>query len=371
MSIERQIAFSQIKGLQADTACEILERVGGVDGFFDSSTRLLWDKIGSQRGFCSDAARDSLLAVGGAEKEFCASKNINPIFLEHDAYPTRLRECNDAPLMLYKLGACDLNARHVVSIVGTRRATPYGQRFTSELVAGLADQLDSLVIVSGLAYGIDVAAHLAALQAGVPTVGVLAHGLTTIYPADHRDIAARMVKSNGALVTEYISTAPIHRGNFLARNRIVAGMSDVTVIVESEEKGGSMVTAAIAFAYNREVCTVPARVSDRYSQGPLKLLVTNRASVIRNADDLINLLNWERKPSAVKAPQLIPAKTIESLPNDQRRIAEFLRSHHTAKINDMVTALGIPYSTLSARLMEMEMDDLIIALPGASYSLNI
>ena len=369
--IQRKIAFSQIKGLKLEQGHELIERMGGVDDFFDLSTRKLWDKIGSQKSYCTDASRDALLEIGKREKEFADKNNIDAIFFSDESYPKRLLECSDAPAMLYKLGKCDLNASHIVSIVGTRKATAYGQKLTNDLVAGLAERLDSLVIVSGLAYGIDVAAHKAALQAGVPTVGVVAHGLKTLYPAEHRDIAARMIKNGGALVTEYTSDAPIHRGNFLARNRIVAGMADATVIVESEEKGGAMVTASIAVAYGRDVCAVPGRCTDRFSAGPLKLISTNRAALIRNADDLIALMNWKAKPSAASAPELDFKKSIDSLGTDQRKIVDYLRMKQKATVNEMVADLEIPYALLSARLMELEMDDFVNALPGSAYSINI
>ena len=369
--LQRQIAFSRIKNLQLKQAHEILERVGGVDGFFDSSTRDLWQKIGSQQSFCTDASRDALLKIGAAEERFCVNSHAGALFMDSDDFPKRLKECDDAPSLLYVLGNCDLNSSHVISIVGTRKATAYGQKFTTDLVNGLAERLDNPVIVSGLAYGIDVSAHKAALQAKIPTVAVVAHGLRTIYPADHRDIAARIVRSGGAILTEYPSDAPIHRGNFLARNRIVAGMSDITVIVESEEKGGAMVTASIAFAYNREVGAAPGRAIDRYSAGPNKLIVANRAALIRNADDIIELLNWTPKAAAVPQQRIQFKKTLDSLGPEQRKIIDCLRSVPRASVNDLVEATGIPYSTLSARLMELEMDDIVQALPGAAYSLNI
>lgn len=367
----RKIAFSQIKGLHLDQARQLIEKVGGIDAFFDSTTRTLWEKLGAQKSFCTLSSRGALLEIGEREAEFTMSNRISSFFMTDEEYPYRLKECADAPSMLYCLGECDLNAAHVVSIVGTRKATAYGQKFAQDLVNGLAERLDGLVIVSGLAYGIDVSAHKAAMQAGVPTVGVVAHGLKTIYPADHRDIAARMVKNGGALVTEYVSGASVHRGNFLARNRIVAGMADCTVIVESEEKGGAMVTASIAVAYGRDVCAPPGRVTDRYSAGPLKLIVSNRAAMIRNADDLIELMNWTAKPDAKVMPELNLKRTLDSLGPEQRRIVDYLRSQQQATVNDMVSALGIPYATLSARLMEMEMDDIVSALPGSVFSLNI
>ena len=370
-SIIREIAFSQIKGLTYESAHQLIDRVGSIDAFFDSSTRLLWDKIGSQKSWCTDASREALLKIAEIEHSFCQSNGINAIFMDSDFYPQRCKECNDSPVLLYSLGNCDLNSAHVISIIGTRRATAYGQRFVTDLIASLATNVDNLVIVSGLAYGIDVAAHKGALQAGVPTIGVLAHGLNTIYPADHRDIAARIVKQGGALVTEYGSRANIHKGNFLARNRIVASLSDVTIVVESEEKGGAMVTASIAFDYNREVCAVPGRVNDRYSSGPLKLIMNHKASLIRNADDIINLMNWEKKNSDTNQQTLDFKTQIDDLDSESKKIIQFLRNNPKSTINEIVEALDMSFTTINARLMEMEMNDIVYSLPGQTYTVNI
>lgn len=369
--LSRKIAFSRIKGLKPETAAAILEKTGGVDGFFDSSTRLLWDKIGSQKGFCTDNSRDALIEAGRKEAEFVESTHAHALFFEDEEYPHRLLECEDAPLMAYCLGNCDLNAKHIVSVVGTRRATAYGIRFARDLVCELAERLDSLIIVSGLAYGIDVAAHKAALECGIPTVAVVAHGLKTIYPADHRDVAARIIKNGGAILTEYISTDPVHRGNFLARNRIVAGLADCTIIVESEEKGGAMSTAATAAAYNREVMAVPGRATDRFSAGPNRLIHTNCASLIRNSDDLISLMNWQNEAKTAVAPTLDFIGPMEKLDGEQKKIVDYLRTKGNATADELTRELGIPYPRLSSMMMQLEMDDIVAALPGQAFTLTI
>ena len=275
-------------------------------------------------------------------------------------------------MVLYRLGKCDLNAKHVVSVVGTRRATAYGLRFTADLIAGLASRLDGLIVVSGLAYGIDVAAHRAALQADVPTVAVVAHGLRTLYPADHRDVARRIIDSGGAIVTEYVSDASVHRGNFLARNRIVAGLADALVLVESDARGGAMVTASIASAYNRDVFALPGRVTDRYSRGANALIQANKAVMLRDADDLIDAMNWQTKPQPGSQGTLDFAHDTEpELSPEMEVIVEYMRKNPTATINDIASGLAIPYRLLSARMTEMEMDDIVTALPGGIYQLNI
>ncbi|MDE6334446.1 MAG: DNA-protecting protein DprA, partial [Muribaculaceae bacterium] len=241
------------------------------------------------------------------------------------------------------------------------------------LIAAPGQRIDGLVVVSGLAYGIDVAAHRAALEAGVPTVAVVAHGLRTLYPADHRDIARRILERGGAIVTEYTSDAPVHRGNFLARNRIVAGLADALVLVESDAKGGAMVTASIASAYNRDVFALPGRVTDRYSRGANALIQANKAAVVRNADDLIEAMNWQVKGQneSVQGTFDFESRKDMDLSPEMEAIVRHLRQNPASSINDMTSDLGIPYSRLSSRIMEMEMNDLITVLPGGTFLLNI
>ncbi len=317
--------------------------------------------------YCTDAERRRMLDLAEREVEFVGKNSVCTSFFEDVAFPTRLAMCDDAPAMLYSLGSCNLNARHSVAIVGTRNATPYGSNITRHLVEDLSHALDSLIIVSGLAYGIDVQAHRAALQFGVPTVAVVAHGLQTIYPADHRDVASRMVRSGGAIVTEYLSSAPVHRGNFLARNRIVAGLCDALIVVESDNRGGALVTANLAGAYNREVCAVPGRATDRYSRGCNGLIATRRASMIRDAADLIDLMGWTPRPQEGEQGSF----DFGELSPKFKVIVDHLRQHPDHTINDMAAALAIPFPTLSATIMEMELDDILVALPGGTFQLNI
>lgn len=343
--LERRIAFSQSRGVNVATAERILERAGGLEAFSAQVAPALREK----------AAKEAL---------FLESKNIDALFYTGSEYPRRLLECEDAPTMLYRLGHCDLNNRHVIAIVGTRNSTVYGNRVTADLVADLAEKLDRPLIVSGLAYGIDVNAHRAALNCGCPTVAVVAHGLTTIYPAEHRSVAASIVNAGGAIVTEYLSDAAIHRSNFLARNRIVAGLADVTIIVESDIKGGAMVTAGIADAYNRDVGAVPGRVTDRYSSGPNSLIARRKASIIRNADDLIELMNWDcRLAEPARAPEL----PFVELTEEKAAVINYLRQNPDATTDELVRGLGIPYPAMSARMMEMEMDGLVTMTPGGTF----
>ncbi|MGN0210632.1 MAG: DNA-processing protein DprA [Muribaculaceae bacterium] len=365
----RQLALSQIKGLTAVDLRQVLERTGGVDRFFELPQAELYQLMGGVRGFCSDAERKRLLAWAETEAQFLRSNPVDAFFLDTPEYSYKLSQCEDAPAVLYRRGECSLNHCHMVAIVGTRNATVYGCDFTRTLVADLAKALDDVVIVSGLAYGIDVNAHRAALAENVPTIGVVAHGMRTIYPADHRDVAARMVRQGGAIVTEYPSNSPVFRGNFLARNRIIAGMCDVTVVVESDSHGGALVTASLASDYGREVAAVPGRSTDRYSRGCNQLIVHQKAAMIRGAEDLMDLMRWEAKAGVSEQASFV--FDIDSLPADQRSIVNYLRSHPDATLNDMVAPLCMPFATLSSKVMDMEMNDIIVALPGGKFQLKV
>lgn len=366
-TLNRRIAFSMVKGMNVSVARELTQRLGGVDRFFNATTSELWQAVGAQKEWCTDSERTALLAHGKKEEDFVIKNKVDALYYTDFGYSQRLAQCDDAPALLYRLGHCNLNAAHVVAIVGTRRATAYGTGATQRIVSDLAEQLSDLVIVSGLAYGIDVAAHRAALACNVPTVGVVAHGLRTIYPADHRDIAARMVGAGGAIVTEYPSDAAVHRGNFLARNRIVAGLSDIVLIIESDAKGGAMVTASIAQSYNREVGAIPGRITDRYSLGPNRLIHDNRATIIRDASDIISLMNWTPKPREGEQAAL----PLQNFSPEVARIVDYLCQHPEATVNDMTRDLAQPYHVLSSRLMMMEMDDVLTALPGGRFQLNV
>lgn len=363
-----RIAFSQIRGLTAATALEVLDRVGGLEAFFNRSQAELWQAMGAPAKFCTDAERARVLAAARAELTFVRAHDVGVRFVADADYPRRLAQCADAPVAFYYLGKCDIfDAAHVVSLVGTRNATRYGIDFARELVTELAELVDDVVIVSGLAYGIDVSAHKAALAAGVPTAGVVAHGLNTIYPADHRDIARRMVHEGGVLATEYTSGSQIHRGNFLARNRIVAGLSDAVIVVESDARGGALSTARIASGYDRLVGAVPGRVTDRYSRGCNALLASQTATIIRSAEDLVAAMNWATRPREGQQTELV----FDDISPEFQQVIDHLRAHPDATLNDMVAALGIPYGPLSARLMQMEMADLLASNPGGSFRLNV
>lgn len=361
-----RIAMSRAKGVHAPTLRQLTERIGSLTDFFTLTKAELTNLAGIKSDLFDDEYRQTLLDDAEKEVAFVRKNHIDTLFLGTDDYPSRLSHCEDAPTMLYKLGSCNPDSRYMVGIVGTRHATRYGADFTDKLVKDLASKLDNPVIVSGLAYGIDVAAHRAALEAGVPTIGVLAHALNTIYPAEHRTVAAKITSSGGALITEYPTDARIHRSNFLARNRIVAGMCDCLVVVESDYKGGSMSTARIAMQYNRDVFAVPGRTTDRYSHGTNMLISNHTASLIQSADDLIEQMGWQSQADFTKdAPTLFRALTAE-----EQQIIDFIRAKPDATVNEICVELNKSYAALNDILFQLEMDDIIATLPGGRIAVT-
>ena len=277
-----------------------------------------------------------------------------------------MRECDDAPLALFYRGNADLNALHVINMVGTRHATPYGQDICTRFLADLSVLCPNTLIVSGLAYGIDIHAHRAALQNHFKTIGVLAHGLDRIYPAEHRKTAVSMLEQGG-LLTEFTSGTNPDRQNFVKRNRIVAGMSDATVVIESAAKGGALITAELAESYHRDCFAFPGRCNDEYSIGCNNLIRKNQAVLITSAEDLVKAMGWESSPKTEKTVQ---RELFPDLSEEEVRIVKRLgKMPEGLQINTLVIDTNIPVNRMSALLFELEMKGVIRALAGGVYRL--
>ncbi|GHE23733.1 DNA-processing protein DprA [Sphingobacterium griseoflavum] len=360
----QQIALTKIKGVGPKTARNLLAHCGSVDGIFRSKKKELL-RI-PQIGQTTVEAILSKNYLSDAEKElqFVEKHGIDLLWIEDENYPKRLLYCDDAPLLLYYKGSATLNPQRCVSIVGTRNATSYGKQLCEELLAAFQEQ--NILVVSGLAYGIDVHAHRQSLKHGVSTVAVLGHGLDMIYPAAHRDVASRML-ADGGLITEFPSGTIPERNNFPARNRIIAGLSDVTIVVEAARKGGALITAEIANSYHRDVCAFPGRIDQEYSAGCNYLIKTNRAHLIRHAQDLFYLMDWKdsAKQGCAKQLQLLPT----DMSTDQQRVYRLIQENETSNIDDIAQQLAWPMSKLAMVLLEMEMNNHIVALPGKTYKL--
>ncbi len=360
-----RIAFANLQGMGVDLARKLLDVVGSEQQFFEMSEKDLRAITHGRSKIYGDDYRRGVLQRALQEEEFVLEHGIAAIYFTDKAYPHRLLEAPDAPAMIYTLGKCDLESAHVISVVGTRHATQYGIRFCDTLISDLAQRLPDLVVVSGLAYGIDIAAHRAALKHAVPTVAVLPRGLNHIYPASHRNDAVMIAKRGGMLLTDYTSQDPVQKSNFLARNRIVAALSDCTVIVESAGAGGALVTASLAMSYNRDVMAVPGRCGDEFSTGCNKLIATNKAALITGADDLMAAMRWE---SIAQQPQQLDL--FPELTKEEEAVVAAIRDCGEIHINALADALKLPVYKLMSTLVELDCKNIIATLPGCRYTLR-
>ena len=364
------LALSRVQVPQLALIRELIETVGSAKELLENGANIGDIVPGASPRLRELLCDRSLVELAEKEMEFIESKGITLICFGDEAYPCRLAECADAPLVLHSLGNADLNARRIVSIVGTRHASEYGKSLCENFVADLARLAPGTLIVSGLAYGIDVCAHRAALKAGLPTIGVLAHGLDRIYPGAHRATAKQML-DNGGLLTEFMSGMEPFPSNFLQRNRIVAGMADATVVVESASKGGSLVTASLALGYDRDCFAFPGRVNDQYSQGCNELVSRNRAALITSAYDFVEAMNWETA-TAKKSAEERQTELFPDLSPEETAVMTALRENSDGlQVNQMVVQLNIPINRLLPLLFEMEMKGLVKAVAGGCYRVMV
>jgi len=343
-------------------AKNLISYCGGVDQVFKAKRTQLMKIPGIGEKIANSVV--SFKAFEKAEQEvgFIEKHKVKPLFYLHDNYPSRLKQVEDAPVMLYYLGNGDLNNAKIVGIVGTRKASDYGKTCTEELINGLAET--GCLILSGLAFGIDIQAHRSALKYNLPTVGVLAHGLDRIYPAIHTATAKKMI-DNGGLLTEFMSGSIPDRENFPKRNRIVAALCDVLVVVETAERGGAMITAELANGYNKDVASFPGRVNDEYSKGCNKLIKANKATLVTNTEDLYYLMGWNSSKPIPKIQQSLPL----DLSMDDLAIYEFIKSKTKVAIDEIAFFFQVDSSNLSLQLLEMEFKGHIRTLPGKVYEL--
>ncbi len=355
-----QLALTLVSGIGSKTGRVLLEHTGSATELFKMPLKQLksLDGIGEvkAKGFRSADV------LNAAEKElsFVIKNNVQALF-HNNNYPKRLAQCSDAPLLLFYKGSADLDAERVVAIVGTRKNTDYGQQLTEELIEGLAS-VDNLLVISGLALGIDAIAHKRSVSAGIANVGVLGHGLDRIYPSSHQQLAKQMV-AHGGVLTEFPSGTIPDKGNFPMRNRVVAGLSDVTIVVESQVSGGALITAKMAASYNREVMAYPGRVNDSRSAGCNDLIRCNMAAMITKTDDLLEQMNWIDK--AKKKP--VQKQLFINFTPDEQKIVDLLQTKDTVHSDELFHRTGLPNSLLAATLLNLEMQGIIKTLPGKNY----
>ena len=363
--LEYKIAISLIPGIGAVTARNLIAYVGSVEGVFQEKEKNLLKIPGIGEVNAQRVVRQNVLERAKREVEFILKNRIKTFFYLDENYPTRLKNCSDAPIILYFRGNANLNGQRIISVVGTRNATNYGKELCDELIRTFSERSYPVLVVSGLAYGIDIQAHKACLKYNIPTVGVFAHGLDNIYPALHAPIASKMLEKGGVL-TDFISETKIDRQNFLRRNRIIAGLADATIIVESAEKGGALVTADIANSYNRDVFAFPGRSNDPFSKGCNKLIKFNEAVLIENVADIEKAMNWDVKTPTSRVFQT--SLFVELTPEEQK-LVDLLKGGDRF-VDEITIETQMPMSRVSALLLGLEFKGLIISLPGKMYRLK-
>ena len=360
-----QIALTQIEGVGDILARNLLDTIGSPEEVFKSNKKALIAVKGIST-YLADAILDSKV-LHKAEKEllFIEKNNIETLFYTDDNYCFRLKECIDAPILLYYKGKANLNTAKIISIVGTRKSTNYGNDFCDSFLAEIASVYPDILVVSGLAYGIDIHAHKAALKNNLATVGVLAHGLDRIYPSSHRKTAIDMLEKGG-LLTEFTSETEPDKFNFVRRNRIVAGMADATIVVQSDSKGGSLITAELANSYNKDVFALPGRITDKESVGCNLLIEDNKAILLQSAESFIKHMQWDVNKQMANPKQ---QQLFLDLSMDEQAVYDLLIIKESLHINLIANQVGIPVSSLLSTLLTMEMKGIIRTIPGGSYQL--
>lgn len=359
-----QLALTRVPQIGCVAAKALAEQFGSAESIFKAKEQSLGKLEGigpvraaSIKGFSNFGACEK-------EQEFIEQYKIKPLFLTDKDYPKRLLNCYDSPTLLFYKGDADLNASRIISVIGTRVNTDYGKNLTEKIIAGLA--AENITIVSGLAFGIDTLAHKAAIKNKLPTVGVLAHGLDTIYPPENAGLARQMIKQGGGLLTEFWSGSLPDKYNFPTRNRIVAGMADATLVIETDIKGGSMITAELAANYNRDVLALPGKTTDSKSKGCNHLIRQNKAALVTNAEDVLEAMNWLPLPE--KKVKLQRTLFIE-LSTEEKIIVDLLNSREQMHIDELYLKSGLNSSSASGALLSLELQGLVQSLPGKMYTL--
>ncbi|MES2240733.1 MAG: DNA-processing protein DprA [Bacteroidota bacterium] len=354
------LALQRIEGVGDIMAKKLISHCGSAEAVFKMKSNQLAaiDGIGSM--LLNNLKDQSVFDKANKELEYIQANKINVAYFQDENYPEKLKHCFDAPVLLFTAGNIDLKNRKIISIVGTRQITSYGTEFCKKLIEDLVPL--NPVIVSGFAYGVDIVAHQLAMENNLQTIGVLAHGLNQIYPKTHKKYMAKM-EANGGFMTEFWSNSNPDKENFVRRNRIVAGIAEATIVIESAERGGSLITANMANDYNRDVFAVPGRTTDKYSQGCNNLIKTQKANVLTSAADLIYILNWDIKEET----KAIQKQLFVSLDSDEQKIYDYLLKTGKELMDIIALECELPIYKISAILLNMELKGVIRPLPGKLF----
>ncbi|MDR0894841.1 MAG: DNA-processing protein DprA [Prevotellaceae bacterium] len=359
------LALTRIPGIGRVSAKRLIDSIGSAADVFRLRSELPNRIPGATPSLVEALNCPEAFARAEQEMAFVEKHRLACLTLTDECYPHRLRECDDAPVILFFKGNADLNSRHIISIVGTRQASDYGKQFCNTFLRDLQALCPDVLVVSGLAYGIDICAHRAALACQLPTLAVLAHGLDRIYPYTHRRTAVDML-SSGGLLTEYPSDTKPDRFNFVARNRIVAGLADAVIVVESAEKGGSLITADLANGYHHDCFAVPGNIDLPFSKGCNALIRDNKAALLQSADELVQAMGWG-ETTAGKQP--VQQELFPELTDEEKQVVKLLTGRGDLHINELVVATGIPVYRMSAMLFELEMKGVTRTLVGGRYKM--
>jgi len=356
-----QIGLTLIRGIGDVNGKKLVAYCGSPEAIFKESTSALLKIPGIGKSTVNSIKSQKVLDRTESEIEFINKFKIKPLFYTDPDYPARLLNCEDNPLMLYYKGNANVNSQRVIAIVGTRRATNYGKSRCEEIVDDLKNR--NILVVSGLAYGIDSCAHRSSLDLGMNTIGVLGHGLDRIYPAHNRKLAERMI-DQGGLLTEFTSNTKPDRENFPKRNRIVAGMADAVLVVESDRKGGALITAEIGNSYNRDVFAVPGRIGDDYSRGCHFLIKTNRAALVESGNDIAYMMGWED----IEVEKKSQKELFVNLSDEEKLIMKTILENEELAIDQITIKTKLSTSKVAASLLNLEFEGLVKSLPGKLYT---
>ncbi len=360
-----QIGLTLVNGIGDSHAKNLLAYCGSAGAVFEANKSSLL-KIPGVGEFLANSLINGKNVLQEAEKEirFIEDNNVQPLFFTDQDYPHRLKFCSDSPILLYYKGTANLNAQKIIAVVGTRQPSEYGKQLTEKFIAELKGS--GILVVSGLAYGIDVLAHKKALENDLDTVGVVAHGLDRIYPSLHEPIALKMQKMGGIL-TDFRSETNPDAVNFPKRNRIVAGMCDALVVVESKRDGGSLITATIANSYNKDVFAFPGRTNDPQSEGCNAFIKMNRASLMESAADLFYIMGWDTEKTTKKETSQIPL--LLNLNEEEQKIVNAFTNKKQVHVDEISYSSSFPISKVSSLLLQLEFSNVIKSHPGKMYSL--
>lgn len=358
-----QIGLTLLPNIGDVLAKNLLSYCGSASEVFKTKEKLLQKIPGIGETYAKQIARNKhVLERAEEEVDFILKYKIKPLFFSDEDYPQRLKYCNDSPVLLYYKGNANLNTEKIVAVVGTRMPDEYGKDLTKQFIADLKGS--DVMVVSGLAYGIDVHAHKYALDNGLETVGVVAHGLDRVYPGAHANIAKKMLKQGGML-TDFMSGTNPDAVNFPKRNRIVAGICDALVVVQSKREGGSLITATIANSYNKDVFAFPGRAGDELSEGCNGLIKRNKGALIESAADLLDAMNWITEPEKPKRKKQLPL--LISLSDEEQKIAKAFAQKKQLHLDEICYASDMSVSVVSTILLQLEFSNLIKSKPGKVY----